>query len=105
MLKKLESLLAGADEESSLTPAPAALRSRIYSAVVREAQKQSPLRPLSGSMQSGYAICAWENLVRHLPGGETKNHCALCPARKVAEASDRLSIPWSGCPYRELHCR
>ncbi len=104
MLKTLDSLLAAAEQESLVTSAPAALRSRIYSAVIREAQKRSPLRPLTASMQSGYTICTWENLIRRLPGGETKNHCTLCPARKLAEASDSLSIPWSGCPYREFHC-
>ena len=88
-----------------MTPAPASLRSRIYSALVREVEKSAPLRPLSATVQAGYAICAWENLTRHLPHGEASNHCRICPARVLAETVDSISIPWSGCPYHKLHSR
>lgn len=105
MQKTLDSLLADCGEESLMTPAPASLRSRIYSALVREVEKSAPLRPLSATVQAGYAICAWENLTRHLPHGEASNHCTICPARVLAETVDSISIPWSGCPYHKLHSR
>ena len=105
MQKTLDSLLIGCAEEPLVTPARASRRSRIYSALIREAEKRGPLRPLSESVQGGYAICDWEKLVRHLPDGEVKNHCTICPARVVAETFENISVPWSGCPYRKLHAK
>lgn len=105
MEKKLDDLFAEGREAPSDTTAPASLRSRIYSAVIREAEKSAPLRPVSESEEAGYAICAWERMTRHLPGGETRNHCKICHARVVAETFDSVSMPWQGCPYHKLHSR
>lgn len=93
------------DDELDTVPAPAALRSRIYSALIREVEKSIPLRPLSETEAAGFAICDWEKVTRHLPGGETRNHCTLCHARVVAETFDGLSMPWNGCPYHKLHSK
>lgn len=97
----------GPERDDELDPvlAPAALRSRIYSALIREVEKSIPLRSLFETEAAGFAICDWEKLTRHLPGGETRNHCAFCHARVVAETFDGLSMPWSGCPYHRLHSK
>jgi hypothetical protein len=105
MQKTVDSLFASCAEEPPVTSAPASLRSRIYSAVVREAEQSVPLRPLTATVQAGYAICDWEKLMKHMRNGEVKNHCTVCPARVVAETFDRISMPWPGCPYRKLHSK
>ena len=105
MQKKLDAFLESCKEDLVTSPTPASLRSRIYSAVVQEAEKNAPLRPLSASVQAGYAICDWENLTRHLPQGEVRNHCRICHARIVAENFDNISMPWFGCPYHRLHSK
>ena len=102
---KLDDLFAELSDSPDITPAPASLRSHIYSAMVREAARSIPLRPLSESQNAGYAICDWERLTRHVPGGESRNHCTICHARVLAETFDSVSMPWPGCPYHKLHSR
>ena len=102
---KLDHLFAELSDSPDTTPAPASLTSRIYSTMVREAAKSIPLRPLSESQNAGYAICDWERLTRHVPGGESRNHCTICHARVLAETFDSVSMPWHGCPYHKLHSR
>ena len=103
MKKPVDTFLNDCRDDSPMIPAPAALRSRLYTALIREIETAAPLRPLAESAQAGYAICDWENLTRHLPRGESRNHCIICHARVLAETFDSIAMPWAGCPYHKLH--
>lgn len=105
MRKPVEEFLADFADSSLSTSAPASFRSRLYTALVREVETTAPLRPLTETADAGFDLCDWENLTRHLPNGESRNHCILCHARVLAETFDSISMPWAGCPYHKLHAR
>ncbi len=105
MRTKVETLLEDYKSDDRVTPTPASLRSRLYTALIRDIEKTAPLRPLAETVQAGFAICDWEKLTRHLPNGETRNHCTFCHARVLAETFDSIAMPWAGCPYHKLHSR
>jgi hypothetical protein len=80
--------------------APARLKSRIYSALVRLQASSGPLLSLSQPHQSG--LCIFEQLVKIAPAGETVkslNPCRVCHARILAERMEHAPIYWRNCPY------
>ena len=94
-----------AERLDAAAQAPARLKSKIYSALVQESQKTSPLRMLSETRRAGYQLCQWEKLMQVVPRAGSVNHCHLCHARLLAESLDHAPLPWSGCPYARFHKR
>jgi len=84
---------------------PAALRSRIYSALVRRQEETGPLLSLAAVKASGRNLCVFEELVSIAPVGEKMkafNCCRICHARILAERMNRPPIWWPHCPYVQL---
>jgi hypothetical protein len=82
--------------------AAATLKSRLYSALVREQQKTGPLLSLEQSHAAGHALCIFEKLVQIAPVGESAKSpffCSVCHARVLAESLEHAPIYWPGCPY------
>ena len=82
--------------------APARLKSRLYSALIREQQKNGPLMGLKETEAAGHELCAWERLMRSAPIGERGQqffHCQTCHARLLAEHFERVCVSWTNCPY------
>jgi hypothetical protein len=80
--------------------APARLKSRIYSALVRLQAASGPLLSLSQRHQTG--LCVFEQLVKIAPVGEavkSLNPCRVCHARILAERLEHAPIYWPNCPY------
>ena len=92
-----------ADHDDAAAPAPARLKARIYSALVKESQMESPLRPLSETRRAGYELCLWEKALQIVPGVGSLNHCRFCHARVLGESLTHAPLPWSGCPYAQFH--
>ena len=82
--------------------APAHLKARVDSALIREQQKTGPLQSISACKSNGRRLCIFENLVEISPVGEsakTRFFCWSCHARVIAENTDTALIFWPGCPY------
>ncbi len=82
--------------------APARLKSRVYTAVVRAQQESGPLAAMGASKQAGGKLCVFEELVQIAPVGQAAKQsfiCAVCHARVLAEAMEHPPIWWPGCPY------
>jgi hypothetical protein len=82
--------------------APARLKARIYSALVRRQQESGPLLDLPATAASGRWLCVFEELVRIMPLGDEKkcfNLCGVCHARVLAEQLEAAPIYWPNCPY------
>jgi len=82
--------------------APAALKSRTYTALMRRQQESGPLLSLTGSKQSGRKLCVFEELIQIAPVGtrtESAFFCQVCHARVLAEHLEHAPIWWLGCPY------
>ncbi|MGA8278204.1 MAG: hypothetical protein WB784_08425 [Rhodanobacteraceae bacterium] len=92
-----------ADDEDIAVSAPARLKARIHSALVRESQKESSLRALSETRRAGYELCRWEKVMQVVPGAGSINQCRFCHARVLAETLAHAPLPWSGCPYAQFH--
>lgn len=82
--------------------APARLKSKIYSALVRRQAQSGPLLSLSETEAAGRRLCVFENLVEVSPVGEKYkclNLCTVCHARILAEQIEGAPIFWAHCPY------
>ncbi len=82
--------------------APARLKSRIYTAIIRAQQEDGALATLSASKQSGRDLCVFEQLGEIAPvGAQAKStfYCNVCHARILAEHMDNAPIWWPNCPY------
>lgn len=92
-------------EPSTTRRAPSRLRSRIYTAMIREQQASGPLESVKETKAAGHKLCVFEELVQIAPVGETlqrKFPCHICHARKLAEAMEHPPIWWPHCPYAEF---
>jgi hypothetical protein len=93
-----EQMPEGGDKRS----APARLKSRIYTALIRAQQEDGPLETVSATKQAGRALCVFEELVHIAPVGESaksKFCCTVCHARILAEHMANAPIWWPHCPY------
>lgn len=82
--------------------APASLKARVYSTLLKRQVESGPLASLPESALSGHKLCVFEQIVRISPVGETAkslNICRTCHARVLAEHMNNAPIYWSGCPY------
>jgi len=82
--------------------APARLKARIYSALMRRQAQSGPLASLSSTRAGGRQLCVFEQLVAISPLPEQvkcANCCSICHARILAENIENAPIYWSHCPY------
>lgn len=94
------------DDTAEGESAPAALKARLYSALVTEQASGGPLRSLPATRDDGGHLCVFEHLVALAPVGDalaSRNPCRVCHARVLAERMTRAPIFWPGCPYAEFH--
>ena len=84
--------------------APTRLKSRIYSALMREAALSGPLRPLASCEQAGRSLCIWETMARAASAGtlDQLNYCRVCHARVLGERVEQAPLTWHGCPYADF---
>jgi hypothetical protein len=86
--------------------APAKLRARIYSELVRRMAASGPLLSLTATKADGRRLCVFEEALAAMPIGErakAANPCGVCHARVLGERLDRAPIFWRACPYSEFH--
>jgi hypothetical protein len=99
----LERLLTEADAAGTPTDkAPSRLKSRIYSALMRQHGASGPLRSLPASRAAGRGLCVFESLTIACPTGDRikqLNLCSVCHARVLAEQIEGAPIFWHNCPY------
>jgi hypothetical protein len=98
--KKARDHSLGAPEDR----APASLKSRIYSNLVKRMEQTGPLLPVEETEVS-HGLCVFEKLVEiaPLPGrAKTFNACSVCHARVLAERFEHAPIYWKNCPYVEF---
>lgn len=82
--------------------APARLKSRVYSALMRQAAQSGPLRSLPETKAHGRGLCVFETLVTIAPAGAgaaSLNYCRICHARILGEQFENAPIFWRNCPY------
>ena len=98
--------LAGAVESDTRERAPARLKSKIYSALLRRMAADGPLLDLKTTKEAGGHLCVFESLLSVMPresGLAAANPCRVCHARVLGERLDRAPIFWPGCPYADFH--
>jgi hypothetical protein len=96
------------DEGREAEPAPASLKSRIYSAMVNRLSETGPLLDLAETKAGGQPLCVFEEALCVLPLGSrirSMNPCRICHARVLGERMDHAPIFWPACPYSEFHRR
>ena len=97
--------LAAATTDITPERAPAALKSKTYSAVVARLAESGPLLDLRATRQAGSHLCVFESALTMLPVGAvgSMNPCRICHARLLGERMEHAPIFWPGCPYSEFH--
>jgi hypothetical protein len=98
--------LAESTEQLTPEPAPANLKSKVYSAVVANIAATRGLLDLRDTQRAGGHLCVFENAVAILPVGtriRSLNPCQICHARVLGERMKQAPIFWPGCPYSEFH--
>jgi len=99
--------LADSTDRWEIQPtAPARLKARIYSALVRQQRESGPLSSLTEIKADGRNLCIFEKAWTLAPIGEglkRLNLCRVCHARLLAEKMEKAPIYWSGCPYVDFH--
>ena len=81
--------------------APAHLKSKVYSSLVRRMEESGPLLPVQ-TTEATHGLCVFEKLVAIVPLPErakTFNACSVCHARVLAERLEHPPIYWNNCPY------
>ena len=92
-------------ELTELERAPASLKAKVYSALLRRQAESGPLASLTESAHCGHELCIFEQIVRISPVSERAkalNICRVCHARVLAENMEIPPIYWPGCPYVEF---
>lgn len=87
-------------------PAPATLKSKVYSAIIAKLARTGPLLDLRDTSEAGGHLCVFEHAIAILPVGSeirSMNPCRICHARVLGERMKRAPIFWPGCPYSEFH--
>ena len=86
--------------------APARLKARIYSTLVKRQQESGPLLSLTETRAAGGGLCLFEQAWTISAVGERMerlNLCRVCHAQLLAEKMEKAPIYWSGCPYVDFH--
>jgi hypothetical protein len=98
----LTGILAAALDETRGASAPARLKARLYSTLLRRQQESGPLLGLNETHGRGYGLCVFEDAWRRMtPDGQAQylNCCRPCHARALAERLEQPPIFWKNCPY------
>jgi hypothetical protein len=98
--------LAAAVAPDTRERAPAKLKSKIYSALLKEMAADGPLLDLKTTRSAGGHLCVFEHVLTILPRGSripATNPCRVCHARVLGERFDHAPIFWPGCPYAKFH--
>jgi hypothetical protein len=98
--------LAAASAPPPEEPAPARLKSKIYSALVARMSAAGVLLDLQASKEAGATLCVFEHVLTLVPAGTnvpSMNPCRVCHARVLGERMEHAPIFWPGCPYSEFH--
>jgi hypothetical protein len=108
--KTLERLLDEAETMAQAleATAPSRLKSRIYSALMRQHAARGPLLSLPATKAAGRGLCIFESLTSACPTGERvqqMNLCSICHARVLAERVEGAPIFWHNCPYVDFQDR
>jgi hypothetical protein len=79
-------------------------KSRLYSRLIAEQEKQGPLAPLSETLARGGDLCVFERIVEIAPVDslQTFQYCKVCHARVLGERVENAPIFWPHCPYSEF---
>lgn len=88
--------------------APSRLKSRVYSALMRQAAETGPLRSLTATEEAGHRLCVFEKFIQILPVGaklDSVNYCRFCHGRVLGERIEGAPISWKGCPYADFQRR
>jgi hypothetical protein len=88
--------------------APSRLKSRVYSALLREAAREHRIESLTQTREHGSCLCVFEKFVQILPlgaGMDTLNYCRFCHGRVLGEAVEGAPLFWKGCPYADFQHR
>jgi len=99
---RLLTILAKQADQAQGEPAPARLKSRLYTLLVRRQQESGPLLGLGETRTQGHGLCVFEGLWQRAMSGEEAqrfNCCSVCHARVLAEHLERAPIFWGHCPY------
>lgn len=95
-------LLARLDAAGEEEHASSRLKSRLYTALLRQQEQSGPLRGLGETRANGYGLCvfesAWQRTVP-LDAAQRFNCCRVCRVRVLAEHFDGTPIHWRNCPY------
>lgn len=101
-------LAEDAELDEVVDPAPARLKSRIYSRLLAEQAATGRLLSVSATRESGQKLCVFEAAIARAPLADrikSMNPCYVCHARHLAEHLDHAPIFWPHCPYAEFHRR
>lgn len=94
--------------DRSVERAPARLKSKIYSAMMRRQAATGPLLTLTATKAAGHALCVFEDALRIAAPNErvdSMNPCRVCHARLLGERVESAPIFWPHCPYVEFRGR
>lgn len=83
------------------TAASTRLKSRIYSALIREMEVSGPLLDVTATEET-HGLCVFEKVLDIAPMGERAarfNACSVCHARLLGERVENAPIYWKNCPY------
>ena len=89
-------------------PAPAILKSKVYSAILARMAESGSLLDLTETKKSGGHLCVFEHVLAAAPPGtgiQSMNPCRICHARVLGERVEHAPIFWPGCPYADFHRR
>lgn len=98
-------LASSADRDE---PAPARLKSKIYSALIAHQAASGPLLSLAATKAEGGQLCVFESALCALPvqdSVKSMNPCRICHARVLGERFETAPIFWPHCPYSDFHRR
>jgi len=88
--------------------APSRLKSRIYSALMRQQAANGALLNLPATRAAGRGLCVFEVMTSASPVAERVkelNICRVCHARVLAERVEGAPIFWKHCPYADFQRR
>jgi hypothetical protein len=98
--------LADVTGRAGREPAPAPLKSKVYSSIVTNMAQAGPLLDLRSVKAAGGQLCVFEHALTMRPVGDSvrsMNPCRICHARVLGERLQHAPIFWPGCPYSEFH--
>jgi hypothetical protein len=94
--------LAEQEDNHPMRTAPARLKSRTFTRLIRAQRTSGPLLDFTATKKSAGRLCVFEELVQIAPVGtsaKSKFYCEVCHARWLAESVEHAPIWWPHCPY------